>query len=105
MAEIRAPVAFGHAQRVRVSMTIMIQPRPVIESVALHHQRLSFPATHRMPHPAGKRIVLQCAPVHENLTISEIFVQHHDHTWSLNDFRPTRASTGGRTPRQTLDTW
>jgi hypothetical protein len=35
MAEIPAPVTFGDAQRLRMRMTIAIQPRPVIESEAV----------------------------------------------------------------------
>ena len=105
VAEIPAPVAFSHAQRLRVGMTIAIQPRPVIESEALYHQRVSLPAPHRISHPARIRVGLQCTPVHENLTIGEIFVQHQDQTWGLNDFRLTRAGAVARTPRQALDTW
>src|SRR5207247_9900330 len=102
-AEMPAPVAVGHAPRLRVGMAIAIHPRPVIESEALHPQRVSLPVPYRIPHPTRIGVGLQCTPVHENLSIGEIFVQHQDQTWGLNDLGLTRAVAVARTLWQALD--
>ena len=51
IAEVAAPVPFGHAQRLGVGMAIVIQPGTVIEAVTLHHQRVAVPVAHRVTHP------------------------------------------------------
>src|SRR4029453_4220417 len=85
MAEVGAAITFHHAQRFRVRMTVTIQPRPVIESDAFDHKRVALPAPNRIAHPTWIGLGLQRAAVQEDLTIREIFVEHHDQLWRLND--------------------
>src|SRR2546426_837221 len=84
-------------------MAVAIQPRAVIVSVALDDQRVCLPMRHRIPHPTGIGVALQFAPVHENLAIREIFVQHEDLSWGLNDLGPACAVDGVGTVWQALE--
>src|SRR2546426_2490705 len=80
------------------------EPGPVVVSVALHHQRVSFPVANRISHPARVGIRLQGAAVHVDLAVSEIFLQDDDHRGSLKDSLETLPGTVVRTVGQTLVT-
>src|SRR5437867_1102376 len=103
MAEIGAPEALRHAQRfcMRIASN---EPCPVVVSVALHHQRVSFPVAHRISHPAWIGIRLQGAAVHVDLAVSEIFLQDDDHHGSLKDSFETLPDAVVWTVGQTLVT-
>src|SRR6202521_3020408 len=76
--------------------TVAHQPCPVVESVALHYQRVSFPVAYRISHPTRIGIALQGAAVRENLTVCEIVVQDDHHRRSLNEpLEPTGGSVDG----------
>src|SRR5213594_3898894 len=84
VAEIGAAEALRHAQRFRMWIASE-QPCPVVVSVALYHQRVSFPAAYRISHPGRIGIRLQGAAIHVDLAVSEIFLQDDDHRGSLQD--------------------
>src|SRR5712691_1884268 len=44
-------------------MAAPVQPRDIVESCAFHHQRVSFPMSHRVPHPARIGIFRKLAAV------------------------------------------
>src|SRR5262249_36008032 len=85
MAEIGSSVTFGQAQRFRMWVTVTIQPRSIVESEAFNHKRAALPAPHRVAHPTRIGLALQDATVQEDLSIGEIFVEHQDQLWRLND--------------------
>src|SRR2546428_8414170 len=78
------------------------QPCPVIVSVTLHHQRVSFPVAYRISNPARVGIRLQGAAVHVDLAVSEILLQDDDHRGSLKDSLETSPGAVVRTVGQTL---
>jgi hypothetical protein len=53
-------------------------------------------------HPTRIGVGLQLEAVQEDLTVREIFVQHDDETWSLDDLGRALAGAVVRTPRQAL---
>src|SRR5436309_14973094 len=81
------------------------EPCPVVVSVALHHQRVSFPAAYRISHPGRVGIRLQGAAVHVDLAVSQGFLQDDDHRGSLKDFLHTLSGAVVRTVGQTFVTW
>ena len=89
-------------------MAISIEPGSRVEAVALDHQRVSIPASHRVPHPRRVGLTLERAPVHPDLPISEIRIEHHDQRRCLDNAHHlrTRAVPGGgvgRPERQAAD--
>ena len=85
----------------------MIEPGAVVESEALHDQRVSIPTPDRVPHPGWIGGGFQCAAVEEDLAIGEIGVENEDEPGSLDDLhhlRPGAVGGGGvaRAQRHTL---
>ena len=98
IAEVAAAVAFGHAQTFGVGMAIMIEPGAVVESEALHYQRVSIPVPDRVPHPIWIGAGFECAAVEEDLAVGEIGVEDEDEPGSLDDLhhlRPGAVGGGG----------
>src|SRR6266571_4172279 len=104
VAEIGAPEAFRHAQRFCMGIASK-EPCPIVVSVALHHQRVSFPVAYRISHPGRVGIRLQGAAVHVDLAVSQVFLQDDDHRGSLKDFLHTLSGAVVRTVGQTFVTW
>ena len=76
----------------------MIEPGAVVESEALHDQRVSIPTPDRVPHPRRIGGGFQCAAVEEDLAIREIGIENDDEPGSLDDLhhlRPGAVSGGG----------
>src|SRR4029077_3915859 len=64
------------------------QPAPIVEPDRVLYQRVAFPMTHRVPHPAWIEIPRMRAPIKEDLDdAGDIsFPQNRDHLRRLNDF-------------------
>src|SRR5215831_321156 len=77
------------------------EPRSVVVSKTLHHQRVSVPVAHRITHPARTGIGLQGPPVHVDLTEGQIIVEDGDHRGSLKEPLHTSEGAVDRTLRQT----
>src|SRR5215472_4292520 len=77
------------------------EPRSVVVSKTLHHQRVALPVAHRISHPARVGIGLQGPPVRVNLTESQIVVEDGDHRGSLEEPLHTSEGAVDRTLRQT----
>ena len=45
VAEVHTPIAFSHAQLLRMREPIAAHPRLVVVSVAVHDERVAFPAS------------------------------------------------------------
>src|SRR5437660_666509 len=95
IAEVAAAVAFGRAQAFSVRMAIVIEPRAIVESEALHHQRVSIPTPNRISHPTWIGGRFQRAAVEEDLAIREIGIENDDEPGGLDDFHHLRAGDVG----------
>src|SRR6516225_7740322 len=77
------------------------EPRSVVVSKTLYHQRVSVPVAHRISHPARIGIGLQGSPVYMDHTESQIVVEDGDHRGSLDEPLHTSKGAVDRTLRQT----
>src|SRR5215475_642471 len=102
VAEIRAPISFGDAQRLRVRLSVAAQPRLVVISRTVDDQGVAVPAPHGVSHPAWPRVGLQLAAVRENHAIGEVVVQNRDGGRRLQDALPVTESVSLRPARETL---
>src|SRR2546428_8445247 len=87
-------------------MTAKVKPRGLFETHALDDEIIAFPPSDRIAHETRVGILRQLSPIHEDLTIGEVFIQHHYHGRGLDDLCPADRSTAGdvsRPERQTPD--
>src|SRR6266849_8174862 len=84
--EIRAAVAFGDMQRLRVGVTAIIKPGPLFETSGLDDKRVAIPLPDRVPEPGGIGILWEGTAIGENLPILiEFLVEHSDFSGRLDD--------------------
>src|SRR5215469_17921593 len=105
--EIHAPESLGYAHLLRMRMAHSIEPGPVIESRALHYQRVVFPVSDRVAPPGGIWIFRELAAVQVDLpVVAAALVKHCDDRRRLHDSVQLSAEQDvGGAPWQTVRLW
>src|SRR5262249_7228123 len=96
MTEIAPAVALGHAERRRVWMTVVIEPRALRETGGFDDQRVVVPVSHGVAHPTPTWILGQLPTVHVNLAKREVLDEDHDHRGRLDELEVEERRRDGR---------
>src|ERR1700680_2241057 len=87
MAKITPVKAFPNPEILALRVSDRIQPALVVESRRIHDQCIAFPMADRVAHPRRLRIIGKLAAIRVYLPVRvTLFVEHRNHSWSLNDF-------------------
>ena len=77
-AQVESRVALDRMQLLRVRMSGKIEPEALVESDRIDDQRVSIPATDRMPIPGRVQILPVVTPVDEDLAVTmDVSLEEH----------------------------